>query len=324
MEKGLDIMTFLKKAKSIPVVDVRTPAEYTQGHIPTAHNIPLFSNDERRKIGKTYKYSGQEEAIIMGLEFAGARMKEMALHASEIATKQQLLVHCWRGGMRSASMAWLFQTVGLKSLLLEGGYKSFRRHVLSSFESDFSFIVIGGLTGAGKSEVLRALKKGGEQVLDLEKLAHHKGSAFGGLGETAQCTNEQFENDIFWDLCRLDKNRIIWTEDESRTIGKNTLPGEIYKSIRSAPLVFLDVSFQNRIDRLVKNYAKFPKEIKPHDLPLRELKKRITIERPSWYFAIMIKPTGMGWANVIRAGFSASRSGKLLRLQKWPNRFLRS
>jgi tRNA 2-selenouridine synthase len=260
MENGLDIMTFLNKANKHPVVDVRTPAEYTQGHIPTAYNIPLFLDDERKKIGTTYKHSGQEEAILMGLDYAGSRMKEMAARACEIAAEKQLLVHCWRGGMRSASMAWLFQTVGLESFLLDGGYKSFRRHVLSFFENDFPFIVIGGFTGAGKSEVLRALKKDGEQVLDLEKLAHHKGSAFGGIGEPPQLTNEQFENDIFWDLNRLDKNRIIWIEDESQTIGKNTLPGGIYKNIRSAPLIFLDVPLPDRIERLVNEYSGFAKE----------------------------------------------------------------
>jgi len=260
MDKVLDILTFLRKAESIPVVDVRTPAEFEQGHIPTAHNIPLFSNEERKKVGITYKHSGQKDAIIKGLEFAGPKMKELALQATEIANGKQLLVHCWRGGMRSASMAWLFGTVGLKSLILEGGYKSFRRHVLSFFDDEFLFFVVGGLTGSGKTDVLHALQKKGEQVLDLENLAHHKGSAFGSLGQKVQSTNEQFENDIFWELKMLDRNRIVWIEDESRNIGKNNLPPGIFRSIRSAPLIFLDVSLQNRIARLVRDYANFPKD----------------------------------------------------------------
>lgn len=260
MEKGLDILTFLKKAETVPVVDVRTPAEYARGHIPNAYNIPLFSDAERKSVGITYKQSGQGDAIMMGLEFAGPKMKEIASQAVKIAVEKQILLHCWRGGMRSANMAWLFRTVGLKSQVLDGGYKSFRRHVLSYLENDFSFVVIGGLTGSGKTDVLRALEKRGEQVLDLEKLAHHKGSAFGGLGESAQCTNEQFENDIYWSLKGLVNKRTLWTEDESRTIGRNTLPAGIYKSIRSAPLICLDASLKNRIERLVRDYAKFPKE----------------------------------------------------------------
>jgi tRNA 2-selenouridine synthase len=260
MEKGLDILAFLEKAGTVPVVDVRTPAEYARGHIPSSHNIPLFSDEERKNVGITYKQSGQGEAIVLGLEYAGPKMKKMALEAAGIAPGKQVLVHCWRGGMRSASMAWLFRTVGLESLVLEGGYKSFRRHALSFLENDFPFVVIGGLTGSGKTDVLRALEKSGEQVLDLEKLASHKGSAFGGLGEMAQCTNEQFENDVFWNLKGVDKDRIIWTEDESRTIGRITLPAGIYQSIRSSPLICLDVTIQSRIERLVRNYAKFPKE----------------------------------------------------------------
>ena len=242
------------------MIDVRSPAEYTQGHIPAAYNIPLFSNEERKKVGKTYKQSGQKEAIVKGLEFAGPKMKKLALQASKIAINNQLLVHCWRGGMRSASMAWLFKTVGLESLLLEGGYKSFRRHVLGFLEKDYPFVVIGGLTGSGKTDVLHALENRGEQVLDLEKLACHKGSAFGGMGEKEQSTNEQFENDIFWQLCGMDMSRPIWIEDESRTIGKNTLPAGIHGCIRLAPVIFLDVSFEDRIERLVRDYAKFTKK----------------------------------------------------------------
>ncbi len=260
MSEGLDILTFLEKAETIPVIDVRTPAEYTQGHIPAAHNIPLFSDEERKKVGTTYQYSGQKEAVIMGLEFAGPKMKKLATEATKIAVDKTLLLHCWRGGMRSSSMAWLFETVGLESLILKGGYKSFRRHVLSCLDQDYPFIVIGGLTGSGKTDVLRALDHRGEQVLDLEMLAHHKGSAFGSLGEKAQNTNEQFENDIFWQINKMNSTHIIWVEDESRNIGKNTLPAGVHRSIRSAPLIFLDVSLPARVEHLVRNYAKFPEK----------------------------------------------------------------
>ena len=162
--------------------------------------------------------------------------------------------------MRSKSMAWLFKTVGLESMILEGGYKSFRHHALEFLEKGFPFIVIGGLTGSGKTGVLRALEESGEQVIDLEMLAHHKGSAFGGLGEKQQGTNEQFENNIFWQLTSLDPNRVVWTEDESRTIGKNTLPAGIHRSIRFSPVIFLDVSLGDRVKRLVAEYAKFPED----------------------------------------------------------------
>jgi len=260
MENGLDILTFLKKAETIPTIDVRTPAEYEQGHIPNAYNIPLFSNEERKRVGTTFKQSGQKDAVMMGLEFVGPKMKELVIMASKIALEKQLLVHCWRGGMRSASMAWLFRTVGLESMVLEGGYKSFRRFVLEFFKNNFPFIVIGGYTGSGKTEILQELKNMGEQVIDLEGLAHHKGSAFGGLGEIAQSTNEQFENDLFLQLFRFNKDRIVWIEDESRMIGKNTLPAGIHRNIRSAPMIFLKLAFEDRIKNLVKDYAHFSRK----------------------------------------------------------------
>ncbi len=260
MVKGMEILPFLGKAETLPIVDVRTPAEYARGHIPGAVNIPLFSDEERKKVGIAYTKSGQGDAIVLGLEFAGPKMKEMALQAQKIAVENNVLLHCWRGGMRSASMAWLFQTVGLETGILEGGYKSFRRHVLAFLDDYFPFMVVGGLTGSGKTDVLRALEDQGEQVLDLEKLAHHKGSAFGGLGETAQSTNEQFENEIFWKLKGMIPGCMVWAEDESRTIGRNTLPAGIYKSIRSSPLICLEVSLKSRVDKLVRDYAKFSRE----------------------------------------------------------------
>lgn len=255
MEKALDILAFLEKARSVPVVDVRTPAEFRQGHIPGSVNLPLFSDEERAIVGTKYKQAGKKEAVLMGLDFAGPKMSELASRASGLAVDHQLLVHCWRGGMRSKSMAWLFETAGLKSLILEGGYKSFRRHVLSCLENDFMSVVVGGLTGSGKTDILRALQEKGEQVLDLEMLARHKGSAFGALGEDPQGTNEQFENDVFHILNMFDKSRRVWIEDESRTIGKITLPAGLYRNIRNAPVVFIDVPLESRLDRLVRDYA---------------------------------------------------------------------
>ena len=145
MPREIDIKLFLQKAESIPVIDVRTPAEYKQGHIPTAHNIPLFSNKERKLVGTSYKQKGQQEALIKGLDFAGPKMTSFVRKAQKIARQNKLLLHCWRGGMRSASMAWLFETAGMDCGRLKGGYKSFRQFVLAYFDHALPFIVIGGL-----------------------------------------------------------------------------------------------------------------------------------------------------------------------------------
>ncbi len=249
-----------RKSDNIPIIDVRTPAEYTQGHIPTAHNIPLFSNKERKSVGISYKQEGQQEALIKGLDYAGPKMTSFIRKAKKISRQKQLLVHCWRGGMRSESMAWLFETAGMDCSLLKGGYKSYRQFVLAYFDQSFPFIVIGGLTGSGKTAAMKSLAEMGEQILDLEALAHHKGSAFGNLGEKEQPSTEHFENKICWELSGLDKNRTIWVEDESRSIGRNILPSGIYHQIRNAPLVFLDIPSMNRVARLVEDYAGFSKE----------------------------------------------------------------
>ena len=280
MHQEIDIYTFLKQARELPVVDVRTPAEFKQGRVPAAHNIPLFSNAERKSIGTTYKEKGRQNAILLGLDYAGPKLKSYVKKALKLAPGNRLLMHCWRGGMRSASMAWLFETYGIQCQLLKGGYKSFRSKVLSFLGESFPFVVIGGLTGSGKTDALRSLARRGEQILDLEGLAHHKGSAFGHLGEPAQNTNEQFENAIFWILYFLDHQRIIWLEDESRGIGRNTIPGEIYKGIRQAPLIFLDVPLKYRIQRLVENYATYPddKLLESIDKISRKLGGQITHE----------------------------------------------
>lgn len=258
MPQETDINTFLKLAEDLPVVDVRTPAEFMQGRIPVAYNIPLFTNAERKSIGITYKKTGRQTAILEGLEYAGPRLKSYIIEARKLATANRLLVHCWRGGMRSSVMAWLYQMYGIQCHVLRGGYKSFRNLALSFFEKQFPFVVIGGLTGSGKTEALRSLAGMGEQVLDLEGISHHKGSAFGHLGETDQPSNEQFENEVFWKLFTLNQSKIIWVEDESRNIGRNTLPGGIYAGIRNAPVIFLDVPMKKRIGRLVEEYAEYP------------------------------------------------------------------
>jgi tRNA 2-selenouridine synthase len=257
MSREIDIQLFLQQADSIPVIDVRTPAEYKQGHIPTADNIPLFSNKERKSVGTIYKQKGEQEALIKGLDYAGPKMASYVRKAQKIALDKKLLVHCWRGGKRSESMAWLFETAGMECSRLKGGYKSFRQFVLSYFDHSLPFIVIGGLTGSGKTDTLKSLAEMGEQILDLEALAHHKGSAFGNLGEKPQHSTEHFENMICWDLLHLDKNRRIWIEDESRSIGRNILPAGIFHQLRTAPVIFLDIPRTTRVGRLVADYAGF-------------------------------------------------------------------
>ncbi|WP_462317487.1 tRNA 2-selenouridine(34) synthase MnmH [Marinilabilia sp.] len=253
---------FLKASEKYPVVDVRTPAEFAQGHIPGAINLPIFSNEERAVVGTFYKKEGRNEAVLKGLEFVGPKMAGFARKAENLAVDGSILVHCWRGGMRSGSMAWLFRTAGLKAGVLEGGYKAYRAHFRSELESQkWNFVVIGGPTGSGKTDVLYALAEKGEQVLDLEGLANHKGSAFGALGQPEQPTTEQFENDIHELFLTFDPERVIWVEGESRFIGRVYIPDLLFAQLMQAPLVMYDLNRDLRIERLVKDYGSFENDL---------------------------------------------------------------
>ncbi len=244
------------------LVDVRSPAEYAQGHIPGAVSIPLFSDDERAEVGTRYHQAGKEAALLVGLDLVGNKMSGFLkkLNALNRGSVKSVAVYCWRGGMRSASMAWLFELGGYRVHLLQGGYKAYRSYIRREAGKGLQMLVIGGMTGSGKTEVLRQLKEYGEQTLDLESLACNKGSVFGYLGQAPQPGNEQFENDLFDELAGFDPRRPVWMEDESRSIGAIGLPSEFYLRMKSSPLILLKVPEAVRVERLVLEYAGFEKQ----------------------------------------------------------------
>lgn len=260
MAEKLKIADFIELSSKLPVLDVRTPSEFEQGHIPGAHNLPLFSDDERAEIGTLYTQKSRDASIKRGLEIVGPKMRDFVDEAEKIISDHKVLVHCWRGGMRSESMAWLLGFSGFSPQTLEGGYKAFRNYVLDIFKKPWPIIILGGMTGSGKTEVLHHLKAMGEQVIDLEGLANHKGSAFGALGEDPQPTNEHFENELAMKLHDLDENRPIWLEDESIHIGKNILPKELHQQMRSALVIEMKVPLDERVKHLVNVYSQFPVE----------------------------------------------------------------
>ena len=265
----LDIEKFLELSLQHPVIDVRSEGEYVHAHIPAAVSLPLFNNEERKIVGTTYKQISREDAIKVGLDYFGPKMREMVefaeglFHTREHQNEKTILVHCWRGGMRSAAVAWLLDLYGFKVYLLEGGYKAFRNWVLQQFQKDFNFKLIGGYTGSGKTLVLNELKKQGHSVIDLEKIAKHKGSAFGGLDNPEQPSTEMFENEVALKLFQLTKDnpyQTIWVEDESQRIGDLNMPIELWNRFRTKPLFFLDIPFDKRLDYIVADYGHFKKE----------------------------------------------------------------
>jgi len=279
----VNIEQYLKLAELHPVLDVRSPAEYLHAHIPNAHSFPLFSDEERKVVGTSYKQVGRQDAIKIGLDYFGPKMREMVEKAENISNHSgtnTLLVHCWRGGMRSAAVAWLLDLYGFNIFLLEGGYKAFRKWVLTYFEENhFPLMVIGGYTGSGKTEILNALELKDELVIDLEAIAGHRGSAFGNLGLPVQPGVEMVENKLAVYLKNIsaqlnDSNKKwLWVEDESRRIGNINLPEAFHKNLKSAPFIFLKVPFEKRLDNIVRIYGQFPED-KLEDSILR-IRKRM-------------------------------------------------
>ncbi|HLO59509.1 MAG TPA: tRNA 2-selenouridine(34) synthase MnmH [Bacteroidales bacterium] len=252
---SLNIEPFLLLSARLPVIDVRSPAEYHHAHFPGAVSMPLFSNEERSVIGTLYLQKGSKEAMVKGLEYIGPRMKDYALAGSRIAPGGEALMYCWRGGMRSNSMAWLMNTVGIRTSILTGGYKTFRKYVLDYFRKNLNLVVIGGMTGSGKTAVLESLESNGAQVIHLERLARHKGSVFGSVNMPEQPSSEQFENELFAGLYKLDYQKPVFIEDESLAIGKVFIPRDLYDQMSVARFINLEVSVEARIEMLLDNYT---------------------------------------------------------------------
>lgn len=261
MPEIIEIDEFVYLSDQIPVVDVRSSAEFAHGRIPVAVNIPVFSNEERAEIGTLYKQKGPEIAMQRGLDIVEPNLLRMAENGLEIAKNGQLLVHCWRGGLRSSSMAELFETAGIETRLLKGGYKAYRQFVRNSFARKLDLRIVGGETGSGKTEILRQLAEMGEQIIDLEELANHRGSSFGAIGMQPQPTVEQFENILFDAFRKVDPAQRIWLEDESRSIGRVFVPPQLWFQMQEAPVYRIQVPFDTRVERLIADYAGAPKKL---------------------------------------------------------------
>ncbi len=239
-----------------PVIDVRSPGEFEHGNIPGAVNIPLFTNDERAHIGTVYKKQSKEEAIELGYQYVTPKLDDFITESLKVAPKKRAIIHCWRGGMRSRSFAQHLMSKGFKDIkVVTGGYKAYRNMVLTDLSTPIHINVLGGYTGSGKTYILQELQKRGHQVLDLEGLAKHKGSAFGGIGQGDQPTVEQFGNNLHQAWHKLDLNKPIWVEDESYSIGSVNIPIQFFNQMRNAKLYFIDVPTDERVKHLVSEYA---------------------------------------------------------------------
>lgn len=255
MARSIAIDSFLGAGGT--VVDVRSPAEHQQGRIPGAVNLPLFTDAERAEVGTLYKQNGRQPSVQRGLELVGPKLALLGEQLRQLAAASDgpLRLHCWRGGMRSGSMAWLAETLDLEVVLLEGGYKHFRHWVLERFEQPWPIRLLGGGTGSGKTDVLLALDQLGGCMVDLEGLAHHRGSSFGALGLPPQPSTEQFENRLALALEHQRGRPWLWLEAESAQIGRCRLPKALFEQMQQAPVVVLERPRAERVEALVAVYG---------------------------------------------------------------------
>jgi len=237
------------------LLDVRSPSEYAQGHIPGAISFPLFSDEERAQVGTCYKQEGRDVAVELGFAIAGPKFVHFITEAKELAPNRQVRLHCWRGGMRSEAVAWVLEMAGFKVTLLIGGYKAFRRWVLECFCQRRPILIVGGMTGTGKTAVLHALVGLGEQVLDLEAIANHRGSSYGSLGLPSQPSNEQFENEVALRWAMFAPDKPVWIEAESKRIGLCRIPEALFQQMEQAPVLELLRSRQERLSILLDIYG---------------------------------------------------------------------
>ncbi len=237
-----------------PLLDARSPSEYAQGHIPHAVNLPILDDAMRKRVGITYAQQGRQAAVREGFRVTSSWLPELSLQIEALAIHRCIRVYCWRGGMRSAALAFLADLLGMDSLLLEGGYKFYRRLAHSYFTKPWKLIVLGGMTGSGKTELLHLLRVAGQQVLDLESLAAHKGSVFGHLGQSPQPSTEYFENLIFEQLYGFNPEQVVWVEDESITLGRCFIPRPFFEQMQKAPLVWIERDRESRAKRLTEEY----------------------------------------------------------------------
>ena len=255
MAEALDIQTFLSQSKGELLIDVRAPIEFFKGHIANAINVPLFEDSERAEIGTLYKQKGKDTAVNRGLEIVSPKMVGFVNDVKALTKNKKVFVYCFRGGMRSNSFAWLMNTSGLKANILKGGYKAFRNHALAYFEQDKKLILLGGNTGSGKTDILKKIAISGYQVIDLEGLANHKGSAFGTINQQKQNPQQVFENMLFQEFSMMNEDLPILLEDESQSIGYNKIPHGLWLQMKKSPIIKLNIPFEVRVQKLVLDYT---------------------------------------------------------------------
>jgi len=262
--KRLDAVTVAQLDAFDEVIDVRSPAEFALDHVPAAVNCPVLDDAERAHVGTLYKQISPFDAKKIG---AALVAKNIARHIDEHFRGRghgwRPLVYCWRGGQRSAAMAYVLRQVGWDAATLEGGYRAYRREVITQLDrmpQGFRFQVVCGATGSGKSRLLAALAEQGAQVLDLERLARHRGSLLGELPGEPQPSQKMFDSLVWCALKRLDPARPVFVEAESKKIGQLQVPAQLLARMREGECLRIEVPLPERVRFLIEEYRHFLEE----------------------------------------------------------------
>lgn len=297
-EQLISLDEFWTLREQMPMIDARSEGEFAQSRIPKSLNIPILNNEERIVVGTLYKEKGSIEATLKGFELVGPRFHAIQKEALSKFPSKKIIVYCWRGGMRSQILSWILTMVGFEVYRLKGGYKTYRTYTFDAIRKDRNLLVLGGKTGTGKTRLLKELQQKGEQIIDLEGLANHKGSSFGSIGQPPQPTVEQFENNFAEELRKLDSNQPIWVENESKKIGRTILPQEFYNQMLAAPLIDVQKSEGERIELIAEEYAILPTD--ELIMAVLRLKKRLGGLRTSQAIEAIVEGNHADWiANML-------------------------
>jgi len=276
----IDLETALKRrSEGALVVDVRSPGEFAEATIPGAINVPILDNQQRAQIGPLYKNEGTHVARTRGIEIVAPKIPQLIkdICAQRTNPRRPIIVFCWRGGLRSRAMTTFLQLAGYPAFQLRGGHKAFRRHVVDFFEQGCwgRMLVLRGLTGVGKTRLLHQLAAQNQPVIDLEGLANHRGSAFGGVGLGEQPGQKQFEALLWEQLQHIPADGWALTEGESRHIGKLLLPQRFFRSLQTETTLWVETSLENRIKIILEDYCvnQLPEEA--FISPIQSLQRRL-------------------------------------------------
>lgn len=293
------------------IIDVRTPSEFAEDHLPGAINCPVFSDEERARVGTMYKQVSPFEARKLGAALVARNIAHhLETRFMDKPKSWRPLVYCWRGGQRSGAMSIILGQVGWAAHKLEGGYKSYRRDVVEQLEAlprQFSYRVICGPTGSGKSRLLAALAAQGRQVLDLETLAQHRGSVLGKLPDQPQPSQKWFDSLLLQTLQSFDPAQPVFVEAESVKIGLVSLPAALFEAMHASDCLMMDTPLEVRVAGLMEDYRHYVADKQWIIADLQPLLR--------FHGAKQLQH----WTNLIEAGDTAAMVGELLTLHYDPS-----